>query len=245
MLIIPQDILERINWYNHASKLNSIMSLRHNIFTYLGNKKKYERSLDAGCGPGTCFPYLDLISNEVYAIDNEEIMLAEALKNFPYKFAVNGNLLNMPFRNNIFDICYCERVLQHIKIEYIKNIMSEFYRVVNNHGYIVIVDSDQSSFRVCSDDPTIKKLESNRLLNHVVNPTSGRSLQKIVADANFKIVNTFDKKVYFNKSETLRQLKWALKDVEVSERNNIYQILNGMCADNCSYLYMSAIIATK
>jgi ubiquinone/menaquinone biosynthesis C-methylase UbiE len=89
--------------------------------------------LDAGCGNGEHTHILSQKGGNVVGCDGSVEMLKLAKSKYPsYRFD-HVNLLNhLPYKDNEFDIVYCNLVL--MDIDPIDNAVSEFYRVIKNKG---------------------------------------------------------------------------------------------------------------
>jgi pseudaminic acid biosynthesis-associated methylase len=65
---------------------------------------------------------------EMYGIDINEHALHEARENNLNLNVVKGSALNIPFKDNYFDMVYTSGVLIHIHPDNLKQVMSEIYR---------------------------------------------------------------------------------------------------------------------
>jgi ubiquinone/menaquinone biosynthesis C-methylase UbiE len=113
--------------------------------------------LDVGCGPG-----IDVIgiaglidSGQIYGVDYDDENIALASKTAEdqgLSHLVNfqtADATNLPFCDNFFDSCRCDRVFQHLTDP--DAAMKEIVRVVRPNGTIVISDIDWGS--LCIDHP--------------------------------------------------------------------------------------------
>lgn len=105
--------------------------------------------LDAGCGPGS---YTKLFLNEgieCVAADFSPQMLRMAYEQLscPVKTAreslaishvVLAELTTLPFASQTFDGIWCSAVLLHFSRDDVKQLLSEFYRVLRNSGILYI-----------------------------------------------------------------------------------------------------------
>ncbi len=101
--------------------------------------RKDSTVLDAGCGPGMFLPSLSRNFKEVYAIDinSNDLKIAEALKKTKcmnnVKF-VESNILDLPFKDKMFDTVFTVDVLEHIiKMD---DAVDELSRVIKDGGYL-------------------------------------------------------------------------------------------------------------
>ena len=98
------------------------------------------KTLDVGYGGGTFILNLNKISSEVHGIDlhermdtvNEILELEGANANL-----ISGNILNMPYESDAFNLVTCISVLEHFHNEDLLKAISEMIRVVKPNGYAV------------------------------------------------------------------------------------------------------------
>ena len=131
-----------INEWDNAAKSysesndSSIYSLfcKDFVSEYFSNIKDM-KILDAGCGNGDYTHILTKNGGNVLGCDGSIEMIKIAKEKYPlYKFD-NVNLsINLPYKNNEFDIIFCNLVL--MDIDPIDNIVSEFYRILKNNGLL-------------------------------------------------------------------------------------------------------------
>lgn len=102
-------------------------------------ERSFKRALDLGCGTGPYLPLLACFAKEVVGIDIAPAMLEEARKKLPDEAMnitlVQGSVMQIPFRDNYFDIGVCVGVL-----EYLDNpieVLRESFRVMKPGGQIV------------------------------------------------------------------------------------------------------------
>lgn len=75
-----------------------------------------KRILDAGCGEGfTLAKLLELkIGEELVGIDYSSVAISAAKKLFPYLNVKTGDIYQLPFKSNTFDLVICTEVLEHL-----------------------------------------------------------------------------------------------------------------------------------
>jgi SAM-dependent methyltransferase len=108
------------------------------------------RILDVGCGPGSAevsIGRLRVSQIQLYGIDIKVEEVLEAARvaadhNQRAHFA-GGDVVHLPFRNEVFDSTYCVAVLQHVRE--VETAVSELVRVTRPGGRIVAVEPDNSA----------------------------------------------------------------------------------------------------
>lgn len=115
--------------------------------------------LDVGCGLGDAV--LDLAAArpglQVTGVDASEIMLAEARRRAE-RLGIAAEFrqcdaTSLPFDDDVFDACRCERVLQWVADP--QAAVNEMARVVRPGGGIGIIDSDWRTYHFNLDDPSL------------------------------------------------------------------------------------------
>lgn len=101
----------------------------------VGNTKN-KLLLDAGCGSGRFTNFFINDGANVISIDTSKNMLKFLMENNCNAKAINADILNLPFKNNSFDLIICSEVLTHLH-EY-KKPLTEFKRILNSDGIIII-----------------------------------------------------------------------------------------------------------
>ncbi len=103
--------------------------------------KEGQRVLDLGCGNGRLFNVLKNKNIKYIGVDNSEGLLMEAHNQFPEdreKF-VKADALNLPFRENEFDVILSIAVLQHIPSkQYRIKFLQECLRTLDKNGKLML-----------------------------------------------------------------------------------------------------------
>ncbi len=99
--------------------------------------------LDAGCGLGQVVFNLLKKGYDSYGVDynTNTIRLARKIAEMKYmgkERFINGDLLNLPFANNCFDMYLSYGVIEHYKKEEHLRIIKEACRIVKNNGIIYL-----------------------------------------------------------------------------------------------------------
>ncbi|MFX1258305.1 MAG: class I SAM-dependent methyltransferase [Promethearchaeota archaeon] len=122
--------------------------------------------LDMGCGTGNYTAALKPFGKYVIGLDLSLGMIEKAIDKFSNLKYINGNVIDLPFRSELFDGLYAIQVIHHIKDKFV--FLKETYRILRKNGIIAI--------HTCSHDqintywytyyfPEGLKIELNRFLD--------------------------------------------------------------------------------
>lgn len=106
------------------------------VVSELAGNTKNKLVLDAGCGSGRFTSFFINEGANVISADTSKNMLKNLMEKNHNVKAINANILNLPFKNNSFDLIICSEVLTHLH-EY-KRPLAEFKRILNSRGVIII-----------------------------------------------------------------------------------------------------------
>ena len=100
------------------------------------------RILEAGCGLGRWVFYLDSLGFETVGLDIVREALKEAIAYGRIKrkptVLVRGDVLNLPFRENSFDLVLSLGVIEHFKNGKEKTCIKESFKVLKNFGLLFV-----------------------------------------------------------------------------------------------------------
>ncbi|KAI5477713.1 hypothetical protein MNV49_005996 [Pseudohyphozyma bogoriensis] len=151
--------------------------------------------LDCGCGPGTITAdFAERIgpSGKVTGLEYAEKVLVEAKASAAKKGVTNvefvvGDIHNLPFEDNTFDVVFAHQVLQHVGTPI--QALREMRRVCKVGGVVAVRDSDYSSF---SWFPMLPGLDTWQALYQAIakhnggEPNAGRYLTSWARQAGYK-----------------------------------------------------------
>ncbi|CAN5806715.1 hypothetical protein BH23CHL2_BH23CHL2_19020 [soil metagenome] len=131
-----------------------------------------DRVLDVGCGTGD-----DVLRMAgIVGIDLSETMIDQARarareSGLPVEF-LQGSAYDLPFPDDSFDACRCERVLQHLDepLEAIR----EMARVVRPGGRVLLIDTDSGAEMVDTSYPKIhERIQASQQVRRRTEPGDG------------------------------------------------------------------------
>ena len=95
------------------------------------NKNNHKWILDIGCGQGIHYQYYNHYDN-IIGIDLNIVSLRVLKRKYPQAFLVQGNILDMPFKNQAFDAMHSIYNLEHIY--YLDETLDEIKRILARNG---------------------------------------------------------------------------------------------------------------
>lgn len=149
--------------------------------------------LDAGCGPGSItIGFAEFVTpTPVVGIDINVRQLEYARTSAKEKqlaniFFVEGDIIDLPFADNSFDVVFTNAVLCHSKIP--KYIINEFKRVTKPGGFVAAREMDWGAQLIYPTNNLLResmKLRERALKYLGNNYRVGRKLRKLFADVGF------------------------------------------------------------
>jgi len=163
----------------------------HDLIVALCEAKKEHRVLDIACGPGFLTRRFARVSREVIGIDITDAFVEmatslaakEGLGNVTF---TDGDVNNLPFDANSFDIVSCRAAFHHFPAP--ERVLAEMSRVVKVGGTLSIGDL------TTSEDPT--KAEYQHKMEMLCDPSHVRAItlsrfRKLIADTGLVLKNEF------------------------------------------------------
>lgn len=190
---IPPTSSYTMGYSEEFQQLLNRRSASTHAFYLLPHLKPGQKLLDFGCGPGTITMGLAraVEPGEIHGIDAEasQIELAQAAAqaggHANATFHI-GNVTDMPFEDNTFDVAHCHAVLMHVPDT--SAVLSEVKRVLKPGGLIAARESIIDS---CFLEPSPSDLASawdtfGRLLaGNGGHPRMGKELKNLLVEAGF------------------------------------------------------------
>lgn len=133
-------------WENMADTIHTQWGSGRNDYAALGKVLRRYRPaslLDAGCGSGRLFfLYKQCGIQRVVGTDISERALEIARAAFPTVDLRHGSLMALDFPDTCFDLCVCNRVLQHVPTTEIREVITRLARVSRLIYINELTDSD-------------------------------------------------------------------------------------------------------
>lgn len=103
---------------------------------YLEGIPKNAKILDAGCGEGVLVEKYREMGYDIRGLD----------LNYSSEYVTKGNLLNIPFENETFDIILCLDVIEHLNIEDQVPALREIRRILKKGGMVLLAVPNLAHF---------------------------------------------------------------------------------------------------
>ena len=97
--------------------------------------KKHHRVLEFGCDNGIMLNYFKKYKLELFGVDINGKSIEAGHRHFPELNLVKSTGLEIPFRDDYFDVIFASAVLKHIRYEDREKVYQEFSRVSK---YIIV-----------------------------------------------------------------------------------------------------------
>jgi|APSaa5957512622_1039677.scaffolds.fasta_scaffold03649_6 ubiquinone/menaquinone biosynthesis C-methylase UbiE len=139
------------NFRKHTTNNPLQKFLINRFFTLLIKELKYinpDTILDVGCGEGFTLEKIrkNNIGKDLEGIDFGQQAVDLGKKTYPHLKLKQGDIYQLPYENNSFDLVLCSEVLEHL--EYPEKAMKEIYRVTKK--YCVITVPNEPFFRLAN-----------------------------------------------------------------------------------------------
>jgi ubiquinone/menaquinone biosynthesis C-methylase UbiE len=178
--------------YLHGRRKNLVAALMRR---YVPTVRK---ALEVGSGVGTYVPLLLKRAKMVTCLDNDPELLDYVKSRFAQDSRVNlilADALNLPFKDNEFDLVLCSEVLEHVDSP--MKLLQELARVKKGAGYLILSTPQKFSLPEIAAkiffSPVLRKVtsiivgESIHDMGHKSLQTS-RSVQYMLREAGLTIV---------------------------------------------------------
>jgi ubiquinone/menaquinone biosynthesis C-methylase UbiE len=221
---------------------------RHKLYEKVDLKNK-KRILDVGCGTGAVTLDIALLSDgEVVGIDIDSEKLGEAkraLANISNVKLMEGDVLDLPFEDESFDLVAFNIVLMHVKDQ--QKAMEEMVRVTQKGGYVLgTLEPDYASRIDYPEDPaTSFILESfkergtdiyaGRKLKVLFNQAGLKTEFGMDTESDFVLIKDSKKalelfeKDFWLFEKLLKNRDWTDEQIEKYKSDEIERIKSGLC----------------
>jgi ubiquinone/menaquinone biosynthesis C-methylase UbiE len=117
---------------------NLLIEIEQPIVQDLFKNIKAGKALDAACGTGRHSNLLANAGFDITGVDSSSYMLKKARKKVPKAKFVQGDITNLPFDSESFDLVICALALSHFPSVY--KVVKELTRVLKNGGTLILSD---------------------------------------------------------------------------------------------------------
>jgi ubiquinone/menaquinone biosynthesis C-methylase UbiE len=101
--------------------------------------KKGDRVLDLGCGNGRLNLFLKDKEIDYLGVDQSKNLIYQAQKKFPKDRFLNADALNLPFKENQFEIIFAIAFLHHLPSQELRiKLLKDCFHFLNKKGYLIL-----------------------------------------------------------------------------------------------------------
>jgi SAM-dependent methyltransferase len=189
--------------------------LRNYLFDQAGLASAH-RVLEVGCGTGALLSELPTHLS-INGLDIDPIVLEQCHIHIPRASLTRGNVLQLPYPNQTFDIVYCHYFLLWVNDPL--QALLEMKRVTKEHGHILALAEPDYDSRVDKPDELIQlgKWQNESLKRQGANPNFGSRLAETFFQAGIKIHETGTiQNVEKNPSVEEREMEWAVIEADLA-----------------------------
>ena len=178
-----------MDWHRrYLQQANWTRDLREYIFKKT-DVEHADRVLEIGCGTGAILS--DLPKHiSLHGLDFDATALAQCTVHAPAASLVQGNALQLPYANEVFDIVYCHFLLLWVK-DPIQSLL-EMKRVAKTNAYVISFAEPDYTARV--DEPPelvlLVQWQTESLKRKGADPSLGVRLADLFFQAGIKIIET-------------------------------------------------------
>ncbi|MFZ1518880.1 MAG: class I SAM-dependent methyltransferase [Ignavibacteriaceae bacterium] len=127
------------NTYNKRYVVNYLENIEKELKNLISTNN-YKNILEAGCGTGRWIKSLDQNNLNVFGIDYSLEMLGIPKQEKCDLNIVNANALEIPFKDNFFDLIFCINAIHHFPDK--KKFVEESKRTLANKGMLAVFGVD-------------------------------------------------------------------------------------------------------
>jgi SAM-dependent methyltransferase len=117
----------------HKSEIETYQDLEFSRFVS-DHGFDFPKILEIGCGTGNLLKFFYDQQIDYVGLDASEEMICYAKKDFPLANLIVGDIYNLPFENESFDIVIVAGTLHHLPNETLESAITEIQRVLVPHG---------------------------------------------------------------------------------------------------------------
>lgn len=125
----------------YGKKSDYLDSFEQGVLIKMAGDLSGKHVLDLACGTGRIIPKLLEKKADITGIDVSAEMLKIAQKKFPKAKFLQGNMEQLPFTENSFDLVIAAFAIVHLKS--LDKVFGEVYRVLKDNGIFVLTNINQ------------------------------------------------------------------------------------------------------
>lgn len=127
--------------YNHRYKTDYLVGVENELKKIVLSNN-YRLILEAGCGTGRWISLLENNNKKIFGLDFSLEMMKIPKADKPYLNLVNADAVNIPFKDNIFDLIFCVNAIHHFPDK--EKFIGESMRTLTSNGTVATFGVDPS-----------------------------------------------------------------------------------------------------
>lgn len=164
------------------------MFLRYALAMHYGKKKTV---LDSCCGIGWGAYLLDMVTQQLFAVDLDEPSLEVAKRLWPCRNTafINASVLDLPFPDNKFKLVTAMESIEHFSVPNRKKYLGELNRVLKPKGILIgsssFPESSKEAEAICACNP------------HHINIATRLEMIEQLKENGFEKIKIFNNRLFF------------------------------------------------
>lgn len=233
--------------------------LKYNSYRHFESLSENSTVLDLGCGTGqdviNMATFFEKRKFSFIGVDHDPSIIqnnnSTNLKQDNIKFLIS-DALSLPFSDSEIDGVRMERLVQHISET--SKLFCEVYRVMNNEGVLIIMESDWRSLSFYNGDTsTMNKIVSYLVSTKIKNGNAAQLLTSDLKRSNFKnikldvypfVLKSYNEACKYLWMDKMLGEMLELQIIDQSEHDNFVQHQIEADKLNCFACTMNIVIAT-
>jgi ubiquinone/menaquinone biosynthesis C-methylase UbiE len=167
------------------------------IWPFILKRATFNKALDVGCGIGDGIRYCRDNGLEAFGCDIASSLEPEWGRMGISQYCKIGDILDLPYEDNSFDLVNCNDVFEHIPAEDVPQALKEIYRVGSDKYCLVACTSEESI-------PVMRQIHSH------ITVKPGEWWQQKILEAGFNILTVLQQ---LTKESVTHYGVFAVKDL--------------------------------
>lgn len=127
--------------YNNRYKTNYLIGIENELIDIV-NSNNYNTILETGCGTGKWISLFEENAKKIFGLDYSFDMMKIPKTDKPSLNLVNGDAVNIPIKDDYFDLIFCVNAIHHFTDK--EMFITESKRILKNNGSLAVFGVDPS-----------------------------------------------------------------------------------------------------